>query len=100
MSWYVYLLECRGGQLYCGIAIDVDARFAAHREGRGARYTRANPPQRIAARFACRDRSEATRLEAAVKRLDPRRKRELCGEATSRSLAQLLGLQQDADDTA
>lgn len=73
-TWYVYLLECRGGSIYTGIAIDVEARFQAHRDGRGARYTRAHPPLRILARFAHPDRSAASRAEAAIKRLSAQRK--------------------------
>ncbi len=73
-TWYVYLLECRGGSIYTGIAIDVEARFRAHCEGRGARYTRACPPLRILARFAHPDRGSASRAEAAIKRLDSKRK--------------------------
>jgi putative endonuclease len=75
--WYVYLIECRGGSIYTGIAIDVEARFRAHSEGRGARYTRANPPLRILARFAYPDRSAASRAEAAIKRLATQRKWQL-----------------------
>ena len=76
-TWFVYLLECRNGAIYTGIAIDVDQRFAAHAAGRGARYTRANPPVRVLARFAYADRSSVTKAEAAIKRLDARAKRAL-----------------------
>ena len=38
--WYVYLIECRDGSLYTGIATDVDRRYAEHVAGKGARYTR------------------------------------------------------------
>ena len=30
MAWFVYLIECRDGSIYTGIAIDVAARYAAH----------------------------------------------------------------------
>lgn len=78
MSWFVYLLECRNGSLYTGIATDVAARYAAHAAGKGARYTRANPPLRLLASFPCADRGAATRLEAKIKRLPPARKRAMC----------------------
>lgn len=76
-AWFVYLLECRNGAVYTGISPDVEARFAAHVAGRGARYTRANPPVKLLASFACADRSEASRLEHAIKRLPADRKRAL-----------------------
>jgi putative endonuclease len=31
--WYVYLIECRDGSLYTGIATDVDRRYAEHVAG-------------------------------------------------------------------
>ena len=76
-AWFVYLLECRGGRVYTGIATDVERRIAEHRAGRGARFTRAHPPERELARFPCPDRPFALRAEAAVKRLAPAAKRAL-----------------------
>lgn len=92
MSWFVYLLECRGGSVYTGIATDVAARYAAHAAGRGARYTRANPPLRLLATFACADRGIASRAEAALKRLDATQKRALCAATTDADWLLSLGL--------
>jgi putative endonuclease len=77
--WYVYLILCRGNAIYTGIALDVMARYAQHVAGTGARYTRANPPRRLLAKFACPSRSVAARLEAAIKRLSAAEKRNLVG---------------------
>jgi putative endonuclease len=76
--WYVYLLECRDGSIYTGIAIDVERRYAQHVAGTGARYTRSHPPSRLLARFAYPDRATASRAEYLIKRLGPARKRALC----------------------
>lgn len=67
--WWVYLLECRGERLYCGITPDVTARFALHRTGKGAAFTRMHPPLRIVAAKTCGSRSEASRLEYQIKQL-------------------------------
>ena len=67
--WYVYLLECQDGSIYTGIAIDVAARFAAHRAGKGARYTRSHPPLRILASEAFDDQAAALRAEIRIKKL-------------------------------
>ena len=75
----MYLVLCRGNAIYTGIALDVAARYAQHVAGTGARYTRANPPRRLLARFACPNQSVAGRLEAAIKRLSAVEKRELIG---------------------
>jgi putative endonuclease len=76
--WYVYLIECRDGSLYTGIAVDVALRYAKHVAGKGARYTRAHPPLRLLGYHAYADRSEASRAEYRIKRLSPAQKRELC----------------------
>ena len=43
-AWEVYLLRCGDGTLYCGIALDAEARLEVHRSGKGARYTRGGAP--------------------------------------------------------
>ncbi|MEO5559483.1 MAG: GIY-YIG nuclease family protein [Dokdonella sp.] len=82
MSWFVYILECRDGSLYTGIAIDVAKRYALHVAGKGARYTRSHPPARILATFAHPDRSSASRAEYVIKQLTHSAKRSLCAEQT------------------
>lgn len=77
MAWFVYLLECRDGSLYTGVAVDVDKRYAEHAAGKGARYTRSHPPRRLLARFEHPDRSSALKAEYAIKQLSATAKREL-----------------------
>ena len=67
--WFLYLLECANGSYYAGITTDVAARFLAHQQGKGARYTRANPPIRILAQAEYADRSAASKAEWALKQL-------------------------------
>ena len=74
MSWVLYLLECKGGSFYAGITNNLEARFQAHMEGSGAKYTRANPPLRIIAHKDYADRSEASKAESFLKSL-PRHKK-------------------------
>lgn len=76
--WFVYLLECRDGSIYTGIATDVERRYAMHVAGKGARYTRSHPPERLLARFEFPDRSSASRAEYAIKQLTPTQKRAMC----------------------
>ena len=78
-AWFVYVLECVGGRLYTGIAVDVEKRFAAHLAGKGARFTRSNKPMRILGSMKCGGRSEASKLEWAVKRMTQAEKRETAG---------------------
>jgi len=76
MAWYVYLIECRDGSIYTGIAVDVQARYAAHASGKGARYTRSHPPRRLLAVLEYADRSAASKAEYRIKQMSPQDKRE------------------------
>lgn len=69
MQWCLYLLECRNGAYYAGITNDLEARYQAHCCGKGARFTRANPPIRILASYNFPDRASASRAEWAIKQL-------------------------------
>lgn len=66
--WSLYLLECRGGALYAGISPDPERRYRLHESGRGARYTRANPPLRMLAVCVYPSRSAASVAEHWLKR--------------------------------
>src|SRR5438552_18439158 len=78
--WYVYLILCRNGTIYTGIARNVAVRYAQHVADTGARYTRANPPRRLLVKFACLNQSETGRMEAAIKKLATTNKRKLVGQ--------------------
>jgi putative endonuclease len=67
--WYLYLIECNNGALYAGITTDVEARFKVHAAGKGAKYTRANPPVRLVGCRAYADRSSAAKAEWAIRQL-------------------------------
>ena len=57
----------------------------------GARYTRANPPRRLLVRFACLNQSEASRMEAAIKKLAAANKRMLVGKTGAAARKSLFG---------
>jgi putative endonuclease len=74
-GYFLYLLRCSDDTLYTGIARDVDARVAEHRQGRrGAKYLAGRGPVTVV--FACPagDRSRAQALEYRVKKLPRGRK--------------------------
>lgn len=68
-SYYVYLLRCGDDSIYCGITDDVAARLAAHRAGKGAKYTRGRGPLELVLARRCADKGFALRLEYAIKQL-------------------------------
>ena len=82
-AWWVYLLRCADGSLYCGMTDDVERRCAAHNSGRGAKYTRSRRPVEPVYREACATRSEALRREAAIKRLTRKEKLALIAGGTA-----------------
>jgi len=69
VAWFVYVVRCRDGSLYTGVAVDVPARVSAHNAGRGARYTRSRLPVRLIHTERKRSRSTAQSREAAIKAL-------------------------------
>jgi len=82
--WAVYLLRCGDGTLYCGIALDVDARLVQHQSGKGAKYTRGRTPLELVFQESCGSRGEALRRERQIKRLCRADKLRLCGLPPSR----------------
>lgn len=73
--WYLYILECKDGTLYTGITDDVQRRFKAHSEGKGAKYTRGRGPLRLVYSEECGSHSDALKREYQIKAL-PREKKQ------------------------
>lgn len=69
-DWSVYMLRCRDGSLYTGIAIDVQRRIGEHEQGkRGAKYLRGRGPLELVFQRNVGDRSVATRIEQCIKQM-------------------------------
>jgi len=75
--YFVYILECADGSLYTGMTTDVLRRFEEHKSKKGAQYTRARKPVRIAYIEECADRSSALKREAEIKKWPRVKKLEL-----------------------
>jgi len=85
-SYWVYMMECIGGVIYTGIAVDPEARFREHLAGKGARFTRMRKPLRMIGMKKFPDRGSALRAEHALKGLRPLEKRKWAqGSICSRS---------------
>ena len=89
--WFVYVLRCADGTLYCGVARDVAKRIAVHTAGKGARYTRGRGPFEKIATRKCPSHGDALRLEIAVKRLPRAEKEALVNVRAFRALQRSLG---------
>lgn len=68
--WFVYLLKCRDGSLYCGITRDIPRRVAQHNAGKGAKYVvPARRPVECVWKRRAVDQSQALSLEYWIKQL-------------------------------
>ena len=80
--YYVYLMRCSDNSLYCGITTDLQRRFLEHtnkENPKGAKYTHAKEVISIAAAWHTEaGRSEASKLEARLKKLPKEKKEILC----------------------
>jgi predicted GIY-YIG superfamily endonuclease len=76
-KWYLYILRCGDGTLYTGITTDVQARFAQHQAGKGAKYTRGRGPLEVVYTEECEDHSAALKRELAVKALSREEKEKM-----------------------
>ena len=83
MFWYVYMLRCGDGTLYTGVTDNVERRLAAHRSGRGAKYTRGRGPLELVYQEQVPDKSAALKREIQIKRLRRAEKERLIACAKS-----------------
>jgi peptidylprolyl isomerase/peptidyl-prolyl cis-trans isomerase B (cyclophilin B) len=70
----VYVVECCDGSLYTGATVDLARRIAAHRLGKGAKFTRSRLPLRLVAWWYAPDYGTACGQEARFKALGRRAK--------------------------
>ncbi len=66
---FVYIVQCKDGSLYTGIAKDVARRLAEHQAGRASRYTRSRLPVLLAWSRWVPSWSHALREEHRIKAL-------------------------------
>jgi putative endonuclease len=78
--WYVYIVKCFDETYYTGITTDVDRRIDEHSSGKGAKYTRSRIPVQLEEFKEFKNRSEASKEEARIKKLTRVRKEKLIGE--------------------
>ena len=74
-DWCVYIVRCRDGSLYTGIATDVERRIADHLASKGAKYLRGRGPLKLVFSKKVGEKGRALKVEHQVKRL-PRHKKE------------------------
>jgi len=86
-KWFVYLLRCRDGTLYTGIAKDVTRRCEQHNAGTASRYTRSRLPVALVYQESKASQSLALKREAAIKAMSRLEKESLIRQARRRRRA-------------
>lgn len=80
-QWHVYIIRCRDGTLYTGIANNLQNRIAKHNsEEGGARYTRSRRPVELVYSEQAPSRSEALKREYEVKKMPRAKKMKMIDE--------------------
>ena len=76
--YYLYILKCKDKTLYTGIANNLERRIQEHNESNlGAKYTRARRPVKLVYLKRFKNRSNALKEEARIKKLSRKEKLEL-----------------------
>lgn len=68
------MLQCRSGRIYTGVTPALDHRVKAHVAGKGALFTRLDPPQCLLAAKLFPNKREAMKVERQVKGVGTDRK--------------------------
>lgn len=71
---YVYILECSDKTYYTGWTNNLENRIKTHNLGKGAKYTRARLPVKLAYYEEFETKSLAMKREYAIKRLSRQEK--------------------------
>lgn len=74
---YTYLLRCADGTLYCGWTNNPEKRLKAHNAGTASSYTASRRPVELVYLEEYPTKEEAMKREAAIKKLNRKKKLEL-----------------------
>lgn len=80
-NWFVYIIESSDGRLYTGITTDIDRRLREHQglegKNKGAKFFRGRTAIAVVHTEAFSNRSEASRRESEIKKMQAASKRAL-----------------------
>lgn len=80
-QWQLYILKCADGSLYTGITNNLERRLAAHKAGKGAKYTRGRAPLKLVYTKRFKTKSAALKAELQIKSLTRAAKLKLIDKA-------------------
>lgn len=76
-KFYVYIILTVNNKLYCGYTDDVKKRYKLHKDGKGAKFTRANKPFKLVYVKEFETKQEAQKEEYRIKHLSRKQKEAL-----------------------
>ncbi len=74
---FLYILRCKDGSLYTGIARDVPARVKLHRTGRGSKYVKSRGVKKLVYTETLESLTAAMKREREIKSWPRERKERL-----------------------
>lgn len=80
MKYYTYILSCSDSSFYTGITTDLERRVLEHNgesKKPGAKYTATRRPVRLVYQTQFENRSQASKEEARIKKLQRQNKEKL-----------------------
>lgn len=80
--YYIYMLRCENNSIYTGIAKDLEHRLHEHftKDEKCAKYTKLHKARKLEIAWETENKSLASKLEYAIKKLDKNKKEKLIGE--------------------
>jgi putative endonuclease len=69
-NYYLYILRCSDDSFYTGITNDIERRLKDHDCGKGSKYVFSRRPASLVYKKRFVNRSEASKEESKIKKLD------------------------------
>lgn len=71
---YVYIIKCKDKSLYTGWTNNLERRFKAHQEGKGAKYTKGRGPLELVYFEEFEEKIKAMKREYEIKKMSREKK--------------------------
>lgn len=71
---YVYIIRCKDKSLYTGWTNNLERRFRAHQEGKGAKYTKGRGPLELVYFEEFEEKIKAMKREYEIKKMSREKK--------------------------
>jgi putative endonuclease len=77
VAFFVYIIRCIDGSFYTGYTKNLQQRTKQHQDGKGAKYTKAHKPDKVAYVEHYDTQATAMKRERQIKKLSHQQKQDL-----------------------